>query len=103
MSGKLLSQGEELKAVEPQILKLITDRYTSYDITVSDIPPVFRTEDTLPVYTELYGETPFYLTINRGFNVRSEDSSIATTGGFLCDDNDERCSFSQQHTRLCLD
>ena len=90
---KLLIQGEGLKAVEPQILKLITDRYPSYDITVSDIPPVFRTEDTLPVYTELYGETPFefYLIMNRGFNVRSEDSSIATIGGFLCDDNDERC------------
>ena len=77
--------------MEPQILKLITDRYPSYDITVSDIPPVFRTDDALPVYTTLYGETPFYLTMNKDCNVRSEDSSIATIGGFLCNDNDERC------------
>lgn len=94
---QLLVQGDGIKAAEPEIKQLET-KYPQWTLTVSDMKPVFQTADKLPVYTVPFRESPFYLTINKGYDDQKADCSVATIGGFLCDDNDERCfAFSAAH------
>ena len=96
---KILVQGVGLKAAEPEI-KLLETKYPDFSITVSDMKPVFTDGDGLPVYTVPFRENPFYLTINKDYNEKKADCAIATVGGFLCDDDEERCSHLQQPTHL---
>ena len=82
---KILVQGEGLKAAEPEI-KLLKTKYPDFSITVSDMKPVFTDGDGLPVYT-----VPDY-------NEKKADCEVATVGGFLCDDDKQRCfAFTAAH------
>ena len=100
---KILVQGVGLKAAEPEI-KLLETKYPDFSITVSDMKPVFTDGDGLPVYTVPFRENPFYLTINKDYNEKKADCAIATVGGFLCDDDEERCfAFTAAHALVPRD
>ena len=74
------------------------DEHPNYYITVSDIKPAFKTSDNLPVYTVPFRDTPYYLAVNRDTEERYDQACSATIGGFLCDDDDQRCfAFTAAH------
>lgn len=97
---KLLLQGVGLKAVEAQIEELKID-FPRYDIIISDAEPAFTTNEGLPVYTIPFcGGTPFYLSFNKPspFGLKRGLGYVATIGGFLSDEDEQRCfAFTAAH------